>query len=285
MLTVFEFMAIGALWGGSFLFMRVAGPSFGPIPLIGLRVTIAGLFLLPFCFYQQKIQALRFHWRKTWIMGLTSTALPFCLLAYTTIKTNAGFGAILNSTAPFFTALFGAFWLKDRLGWSRVLGLVIGFFGVFLVVSSKVSFDFSDKVSTTLAALSATALYGFSVNYTKKYLHDVEPLIITAISQISAALFLLPFVIWFWPERSVPLKAWVSVAMLGVASTSLAFILFYRLLEKIGATKAIVVTFLIPVFGMLWGAVLLGEIVTLSMALGTAVILLGVSLSVGLLRF
>jgi lipopolysaccharide/colanic/teichoic acid biosynthesis glycosyltransferase len=120
-----EFSSIAALWGGSFLFMRAAGPYFGPIPLIALRVSVASLFLLPICFLQHKSKSLLSNWKKVFVLSLTNTALPFCLLAYATIHTNAGFGAILNATAPFFTGLI--FFRQKRSGRGGVPFSIIKF--------------------------------------------------------------------------------------------------------------------------------------------------------------
>jgi drug/metabolite transporter (DMT)-like permease len=280
-----EFSSIAALWGGSFLFMRAAGPYFGPIPLIALRVSVASLFLLPICFLQHKSKSLLSNWKKVFVLSLTNTALPFCLLAYATIHTNAGFGAILNATAPFFTGLIGWLWLKDKLRFSQIIGLVVGFLGVFLLVQGKLSFNPSHKISSTVAALLATTLYGYSVNYTKLHLKDIDPIVITTINQMGASLVLLPVAFFTWPASPAPLLAWLGVAALGIASTAVAFILFYRLINKIGTSQTIVVTFLIPVFGMLWGALFLGEQITVSMIIAAVVILLGTTLSTGLIKF
>jgi drug/metabolite transporter (DMT)-like permease len=278
---VLEFLAVGALWGGSYLFMRVAGPQFGPVPLVGLRVALAGLLLLPVCVWAGEGHALRAHWRKVAPLGVTGAAVPFVLLTVATIKTNAGWASILNSTAPFFTALIGWLWLKDRLSPARVAGLVIGFLGVCLLMRGKAPFDISGRAPAVAAALASTFLYGFSTNYAKKHLTGVSPLVITTLSMLVAAALLLPATALLWPAEPPSAAAWASVALLGAGSTAFAFVLFYRLLARVGPTGAIVVTYLIPVFGMLWGALLLGEQVTLSMLAAAAVILAGTSLSAG----
>lgn len=281
MIVLFEFLIVAALWGGSYLFMRVAGPAFGVLPLVGLRLSIGGAFLLGLCGLNGKFGEIRRHWKKTVLLGVSNSAVPFSLLAYTTIHTNAGFGAILNSTAPFFTAVEGWVWLRERLRFSQGLGLLIGGLGVWLEVGGRLSFHSTRLAAALAAALMGTLLYGFSIVYTKKYLADVSPLAITTVSQVTGAMVLAPFVIARWPAQSPGPAAWWSVGLLGVFSTAVAFVSFYRLIARLGATRTVVVTYLIPVFGMVWGGLFLGERVTVSMIGSTVVILFGTALSQG----
>lgn len=284
MIVLFEFLIVAALWGGSYLFMRVAGPAFGALPMVGLRLSLGGAFLLALCGLKGKFGEIRRHWKKTVLLGASNSAIPFSLLAYTTIHTNAGFGAILNSTAPFFTALVGWVWLRERLRFSQGLGLFLGALGVCFLVGGKLSFQSSNLPAAIGAALAGTLLYGISIVYTKKYLAEVSPLVITTISQVTGALVLLPFVIGQWPSVGPGPAAWISVGLLGVFSTAVAFVLFYRLIARLGTTRTVVVTFLIPVFGMTWGGLFLGEGVTTSMVLSAVLILFGTALSQGMWR-
>lgn len=277
-----DLLLLGALWGGSFLFMRVAAPEFGPIALIALRVGIGALFLVPVLLLKGGAAELRPNAGPLFLVGVLNAALPFTLLAYATLSLTAGFAAVMNSTAPFFSALVGWLWLKDRMSASRVAGLLVGFLGVLVLVWDKASFKPGGSGLALLAATGATLLYGVSANYTKTRLAGVNPLAVAAGSQIGAALFLLPFALLAAPSAMPSAKAWCMVAALGVLSTGIAFILYFRLIANIGATRAIAVTFLIPVFGMLWGRLALSEPVTASMLAGTAVILIGTSLTTGL---
>ncbi len=276
-----ELIFLAALWGASFLFMRVAAPEFGPIALIELRVLIAAIFLVPILISRGGLKPLRNQMRHLSILGIINSAIPFCLFAFATLSVTAGFASVLNSTAPFFTALIGWFWLKERMTFTRVMGLVIGFTGVLMLLWGKASFKSGGGGLAIAAGLTATFLYGISANYTKKNMAGVPPLVLATGSQISASLFLLPFALLAMPASMPSLKAWIMVLCSGVLATAIPYMLFFRLLTQLGATRAIAVTFLIPVFGLFWGAWILGEGITLNMYLGTIVILTGTILTTG----
>ncbi|OGR84950.1 MAG: hypothetical protein A2901_02860 [Elusimicrobia bacterium RIFCSPLOWO2_01_FULL_54_10] len=274
-----DFFLIAALWGGSFLFMRQAVPEFGPIALIAVRVLIASLFLLPFVLVQRGTADLRGNLRKIFFLGVFNYALPFCLLAYTTRHVTAGFASIINSTAPLFTALVGWVWLKNKLTPVQLIGIILGFGGVLILSWGNISFKPEGGALAVVAGLAATFCYGIATIYTKEKLQGIPPLPLTAWGLASAAVLLAPLLFFVYPATTPSPGAWHAVVMLGLLSTSLAFILFFRLLARWGATRAIAVGFLIPVFGVLWGRIFLGEPITLQMLLGGAVILLGTALT------
>jgi len=167
---------------------------------------------------------------------------------------------------------------------SAVTGLVVGFFGVVLLVSNTINWSFEMQNLAVLAAFSAPILYGIAANYTSEKLSHISPLAIATFSQLSSAIVLLPLAILFFPSQTISLSAWLSVIALATLCTSLAYLLYFHLIAEIGATKAITVTFMIPVFGMFWGWLFLNEKVTLSMLLGSGTILLGTALVTGLVR-
>jgi drug/metabolite transporter (DMT)-like permease len=279
-----DLLLLAALWGGSFLFVRAAVPAFGPFALIELRVGIAALMLLPLLALRGSIGELRRNAAPIAVVGLMNSALPFTLFAFASLTMTAGFAAILNATAPLFGALVAHIWLKDRLTRVQGLGLLIGFGGVLLLVWSRTAFAGGGSSWAVAAALCATLAYGIAANYTKRTLTGVSSLSIATGSQCTAALALLPLALWAWPIATPPLRTWLEVILLGVGSTGVAYLLYFRLIASVGPTRAVSVTFLVPVFGMLWGALYLGETVTLSMLLGCGVILLGTALTLGLLR-
>lgn len=279
-----EFLLLAALWGGSYLFMRVAAPEFGPVALIALRVAIAAACLLPVLWLRGGFGELKAHAGPIAVVGLISSALPFVLIAYALLSVTAGFAAILNATSPLFGAVVAHVWLRDRLSPSQALGLLIGFAGVVVLVWGKASFQPGGSGWAILAALGATLLYGIATSFAKKRLAGVNPLAIATGSQLGAALALLPFAIGYWPPSPLPLKAWLSALALGVACTGVAYVLYFRLLANLGPTRAISVTFLIPVFGMLWGGLFIHEAITINMLVGGGVILVGTALTIGLLK-
>lgn len=274
---------LAAIWGASFIFMRVAAPEFGPLPLIGLRVGIAALVLLPVLAMRGALPELRGRWRFLFITGLTNAAIPFSLFAYATTILSAGYTSILNSLAPLFTALIGYFWLKNRLSKPATLGLVLGIIGVVLLVQDAVNLSSSTQWIGVAAGIGAAALYGFAANYAKQYGGDMSALAITGGHLIAAGFAMLPFLIFYWPENNPAPSAWWSAILLAVFCTALAHLLYFWLLDQVSAHSAVSVTFMIPMFGMFWGYLLLDEQITVYMLVGCAIILLGVALSIGLL--
>ena len=280
-----DLVLLAALWGGSFLFMRYAAPAFGALPLMWLRVAIATVCLLPLLVWQGQVGALRERIGVVTVMGLFNSAIPFVLIAWATLSITAGLASILNATVPIMTALIGAVWLGDRLGAGRVAGLVIGMAGVVLLAADKADFKPGGSGWALLAMVGATLCYGFAANFTKRYLTGVPPMVNAAGSQIVSAVALTPFALWTWPAQTPAPLAWAAAAVLGVGCTAIAYVLFFRLIERVGASRAVTVTFLVPVFGTLWGALFLGEAVTGSMLLGGAVVLVGTGLSTGVIRW
>lgn len=284
---VAELIALAALWGGSFLFMRMGAGEFGPVALAGLRVAGASALLLPLLLLHGQFGLLRQHWRPIAVVGLTNSALPFLAYSYAALSIGAGLSSIFNATAPLWGALIAWLWLKDRLTASRVLGLVIGFGGVSWLVASRAGLSEGAGGGTggaMAACLGATLLYGWSANFTKRHLTGVAPLAVAAGSQLAATLLLLLPALWWWPARLPSANAWLGVAALSIACTGLAYLLYFRLIARIGPANAIAVTFLIPVFAVAWGWLFLSERFTAAMAIGCAVILAGTALAVGAVR-
>ncbi len=276
-----ELIILSALWGASFLFMRLGAPEFGPVALIELRSATAALFLLPFLIWMGKSAQLAPNVWPLLTFGVISTAIPFCLLSWATLYVSAGYASILNATAPIFTAIIAWLWVSERLSTSGFFGLLVGFIGVFVLVFDKQGNTAELTLLPIAAGLAATLCYGFGTNFTKQKMSNIDPLVIACGSQIGAAFSLLPFSIWLWPEQNPNGSAWLGAIILGIACTGIAFILFFRLIKNVGPNKAITVTYLIPLFSMIWGMIFLGESVTLYMAFGGLLILLGVALTTG----
>ncbi len=285
---VAELGLLGALWGASFLFMRLGAVEFGPLALVFVRVAGAALLLLPLLLVKGQGAALRLHWRPIAVVGLINSALPFGLYMVAALVLGAGLMAVFNATAPIWGALIAALWLGERLGPGRALGLAIGVAGVVALVWGKADLRPGvHGISPALgmaACLGATLLYGLAANYSRKRLVGVPPLAVAAGSQLAAALLLLLPAWWAWPATTPSATAWGAAAALAVACTGLAYVLYFRLIANAGAANAISVTFLVPGFAMLWGWLLLGEQPTPAMLLGCAVILLGTALSTGMLK-
>ncbi len=281
---VAEFIALAAIWGSSFLFMRVGAAEFGPLATAGVRVAIGAITLVPILWFSGLWPVLRMHAAKILVIGVISSGVPFVLFSYAVMSISTGMSSILNATAPLFGALIAWWWLHDRPDRSRILGLVIGFAGVVLLASGKASFNGGGSGWAMLACLGATLCYGLAVNFTKRYLSGVHPLAIATGSQIGATLGLVLPTWWYWPAHNPGTGAWLSLVALGVLCSAVAYILYFRLIHQIGPARTITVTFLIPVFAVFFGVVFLDEALTGSMLACGVVIVIGTALSTGVLR-
>jgi drug/metabolite transporter (DMT)-like permease len=281
-----ELIALAAIWGASFLFMRMGAAEFGPVPLAMVRVVGASLFLMPVLMMRGEWPALRRHWKPIFLVGLTNSAIPFLCFSYAALSISAGLSSIFNATTPLWGGLIAWLWLKDKLTPWRVLGLVIGFAGVLGLAWEKASFKPGAESTgwAVLACLLATLLYGFSASFTKKRLAGVPPMALAAGSQLSSALALLLPGLWFWPAQMPGGPSWAAAVGLALLCTGAAYVLYFRLIAHIGPANAISVTFLIPAFAVLWGAMFLHEAITPAMVIGCVVILCGTALATGLLK-
>lgn len=279
-----DLVALGFLWGASFLFMRIAGPEFGAFALAEVRVVIAALVLLPMLLARGQGSELTGNWIPLGILGIHNTALPFFLFTWATLYLSAGVSGILNATAPIFTAIVAWVWLGEKLTISRSAGLLVGIVGVWLLVGNKVGASMGNTTLAVIAALGGSFLYGIGGNFTRRYASHVKSLAVATGSQVGAALVLFPIAVLTWPDTPISLTAWAAAIAMGLFSTALAYILYFRLIANTGPTNAITVTYLIPLFAMLLGALVIDEPVTASMVAGCAVILLGTALATGLLR-
>lgn len=279
-----DLLLLAAVWGGSFLFMRVAVADFGPVALIELRVGLAALVLLPAAMWRGKLAVIARHWKALLMVGVLNAGVPFLLYAYAAQSLGAGFLSVANAVTPVWGAVIGWLWLKDRLAWTRSLGLMIGVAGIVVLVWDKLDFGQGGTGPAVLAAVSAPVFYGIAANWTKRFLSGVDPLANATGSMVGASLALLPLAIAFWPSTPASPQAWISTILLAVVCTGAAYIIFFRLIANVGPTGAVSVTFLVPVFGVVWGAWLLDERITPSIAAGAAIILVGTALALDLFK-
>ncbi|MCF8159924.1 MAG: DMT family transporter [Polaromonas sp.] len=283
-----EFVLLGAIWGASFLFTRLGAAEFGALPTAGIRVAIASLFLLPLLLLRGQWPALMVHWKKVFVLGMLNSGIPFALYAYALLSISTGLSSLLNATVPLFGALVAWLWLKDRPHGMKILGLLVGFVGVAMLAWGKASFKPNASGLVTgwavLACLVACLCYGIAASFTKRHLGGVPSLVIATGSQLGATIGLALPTLWLWPSQTPSPTAWLALLAVGVLCTGVAYILFFRLIDKIGAAGSLTVTFLIPVFAVIYGVVFLGEAVTAWMLICGTVILLGTALSMGLLK-
>jgi drug/metabolite transporter (DMT)-like permease len=279
-----EFFALAAIWGSSFLFTRISAAEFGTFATAALRTGIAAAVMLPFLLRSEHWGAFKQHAKPILFVGLLNSGIPFAMFAYAVLSITTGLSAILNATVPLFGAVVAWLWLKDRPSGSRVVGLVIGFVGVALLAGDKASFKPGGTGWAILACLCATLCYALAASFTKKYLMGVNPLATATGSQIGAFVGLALPALWFWPAQMPSLQAWGALVVLAVLCTAVAYLLYFRLIESAGPSRALTVTFMIPVFAVIYGALFLGENITLWMVLCGCVIVCGTALSSGLLK-
>ena len=284
-----ELTLLAAIWGASFLFMRVGAPEFGAVALAAVRVVGAVVVLSLLLAQQGQFQALRQHWKPIFLVGLTNSGIPFVLFAYAALSITAGLSSIFNASTPLFGAVVAWLWLKDRPGPGRVLGLAVGFAGVLWLAWDKAGFKPGAPITHTglavLACLTSTLLYGWSASFTKRYLTGVPPLASATGSQLSSAALLAIPAWWYWPTTLPSATAWTAVGLLALLCTGVAYVMYFRLIARVGPANAITVTFLIPVFGVLWGWLFLHENITSAMVVGCVVIVVGTALATGWLRW
>ena len=282
-----ELLTLAAIWGASFLFMRVAVPEFGPVMVTAIRVLLASLALAPLLWMSGHWHALRAHAGPLAVVGVVNSALPFALYSYALLWISTGLAAIFNATAPLWGALIAWAWLGERLSPSRVLGLVLGFAGVVWLAWDQAGLrsgaGWGQAAWAVVACLASTLCYGFSVNFTKRHLGTAPPMAVAAGSQMVAGLALALPATATWPASTPSPGAWAAVTVLGLACTGLAYWLYFRLIASVGPSKALAVAYLIPLFALAWGWLFLGEGVTLVMVGAGSVILLGTALATGLI--
>jgi drug/metabolite transporter (DMT)-like permease len=272
---VARLLALAALWGGSFTFMRVAVAGLGPLWLAALRVTFAFLALYTIALARGNVPPLSARWRDYLVVGAINTALPFALFSFAAQYITASTSAILNATAPFFATIVAAIWLKDHVTPAKIVGMILGITGVALLVGWQPEPMTADKLTAVVACLVASLSYGVASVYAKARLTGLPSFAIALYSQMMAVLFLAPALPFApLPAAVTPLVA-ANVLGLAVASTAVAYLLYFKLIATIGPARALTVTFLIPLFGVLWGLLFLDEAIGANSLLACALIVCG----------
>ena len=271
---------LAAIWGSSFLFMRIAAPVLGPAVLIEYRVAFAAIFLLAIGLLLKKRLDLRAHWKHYLILGFFNSALPFLLFAFAARTLTASVLSVLNATAPMWGALIGAVWSRQAIGARTGLGLLLGTAGVALLVGFDHVSARPGAGVALIAALAAAFCYSVASAYTKTA-KSVEPFANAHGSMWAAALLVIP-ALPFFPAPAEPTAGIMAAALaLGIMCSGIAYILYFRLIHDVGPTSALTVTFLSPLFGILWGAIFLHEVIGWYTIAGSAIVITGTALVTG----
>jgi drug/metabolite transporter (DMT)-like permease len=263
-------VSLAAIWGASFLFIRIAAPVIGPVATADLRMLIAGAALVAYYAVTGFDAQWRRRWREYLAIGALNSAAPFLLYAYAALELSVGLLAVLNATSPMWAALLGAVALREPLTIRRVTGLVVGMAGVAMVSGAEAS----TRWLSIAAALGAALCYALTGIALKRWGQGGTARGMAVGTQLAGGVLLLPLLAIAPPANVTPGVAGAMLA-LGVVCGAVAYVLYFRLIADIGATGALTVTYLIPLFGVLWGALALGEALTAARVLGALVVSVG----------
>lgn len=279
MQEVLALFGLAAVWGASFLFIRISSPVLGPFLTIQGRVTIAALVLLLYMVaFKQSLQW-KLYWKQYLIIGALNAAIPFTLIATAAIYLDASMSAILNSLTPVFTALIVWGWMNEKVSVRKLGGIFLGMIGVGILVGWSQVVYTQEVIMAVVLSILSTVSYGFAGVYAKTAFRGVPPLALATGQQMGASILLLPFTVFNLPQSIENITPVVVVSVIGLAlfCTAIAYLLYFFLIDRVGPTKTLHVTLLIPLFGVIWAVVFLGEVITGGTVLGMLAILASVA--------
>ena len=264
---------LGAIWGSAFIFIKIAAPEFGAIGLVQMRLLIASSVFILILLRKRYIQLLPYTWKHSLVLAITNNAIPFTLFSFGSFGADSNILAILNATTAFNTMIIAFFWLNEKVTPKQIFGLILGFVGVIILVNPESS---STSIFSAILCLLGAACYSFSTVFIQKYSQSSDKLVLIGWSIVFSAFIMIPLTLLNLPTELPSFKAFTAAAWLGSISTGLAFFGYVYLIEKIGAVKTSTVAYFLPIFGIIWGAIFLGEIITFGILLGCGTILIGV---------
>ena len=266
-------VALAAIWGASFLFLRIVAPVIGPVATADLRMLIAGVALALYLALTGFDTGWRRWWRYYLLIGVLNSAAPFLLFGYAALHLSVGLMVVANATSPMWGALLSALVLRERLSIARSAGLLLGVAGVAVVSGPQGS----GAWLAIAAALGAAFCYGLSAVVMRRWARDTSSRGMAAGTLLTGGLLLLP-ALAVSPPPLPGAGVLMSLLALGLVCGAVAYILYFRLIADIGAAGALTVTYLIPIFGVLWGALFLGEAITFHVVAGALVVIAGTAL-------
>ena len=264
---------LGAVWGSAFMFIKIATPELGPIALVNIRLAVAGLIFIPFLLQQKYLKHFRSNLKNILVLSVINTALPFSLFAYASLESSSNMLSILNGTTAIMAVVISTIWLKIRLNFFQIMGVFIGLFGIVVLANPD---NVYISMKATIFCLSAAFCYALSANYIQKFAYKTNTIVLIGWSLVIASVLLLPITFFNLPSQFPSNNVIFSILWLGVISTGVAFLGYVRLIEKVGAVKTATVAYFIPVFGVIWGYIFLGEPITLQILIGMILILIGI---------
>ena len=264
---------LGALWGSAFMFIKVATPEFGPIALVNARLIIASCIFLPILLRSKYIHLLKPIWRQVLVLAILNNAIPFTLFSYASFGADSNILAILNATTAFNTMIIAYIWIGENVSLKQLFGLLLGFIGIFILVNPQNS---ETTLISSMSALLASFFYSYSTVYIQRQSVNANKMVLIGWSIIFSAVLMLPVTIFYLPDTIPSISAIGSAIWLGAISTGLGFLGYVRLIDKIGAVKTSTVAYFLPVFGIIWGAIFLDEIISSTIIIGCFIVLIGI---------
>ena len=264
---------LGALWGSAFMFIKVATPEFGPIALVNIRLIIASSIFLPILLQKRYFHLLKPIWKQVLVLAILNNAIPFTLFSFASFGADSNILAILNATTAFNTMIIAYIWIGENVSVKQLFGLLLGFIGIFILVNPQNS---ETTLISSMSALLASFFYSYSTVYIQRQSVNANKMVLIGWSIIFSAVIMLPVTIFYLPDTIPSISAIGSAIWLGAISTGIGFLGYVRLIDKIGAVKTSTVAYFLPVFGIIWGAIFLDEIISSTIIIGCLIILIGI---------
>ncbi len=265
-------ISLAAIWGSAFMFIKISAVEFGPILLVTLRLLIAGLVFVPLLLKKQNRLQFKPYLSSILIIAVVSNALPFTLFAFASLGATSNMLGILNGTTAFLTTFIAYFWLKEFISSKQIVGLFLGFIGVVILVNPA---NGSSTILASMCALVGSLCYAFNGNYLQKYHQNSNKIVLIGWSMLFGGLLMLPLAVFNLPNQMPNFNSFLALLWLAVVSTGIGYLAYVRLLDRIGAVKTSTLTYLLPVFSIIWGAIFLNENITLIIFGGFMFVMMG----------
>jgi drug/metabolite transporter (DMT)-like permease len=250
---------LGAVWGSAFMFIKISADDFGPILLVNLRLLLAGALFLPFLLRKKYLAHFKSHFPGILILSIFSNAFPFTMFSYASLGATSNMLGILNGTTAFMTMVVAYFWLKESITPKQIFGIILGFLGILVLVNPA---NGSATIGASGFALVGALSYSFSGVYIQKYQLNANKFVLIGWAMLFGGLLLTPLSFFNLPDQMPDSNAIAALLWLGIVSTGIAYLGYIRLIEQIGAVRTSTVTYLLPVFSIIWGSIFLQEKIT-----------------------
>ena len=268
----FLLTSLAAIWGSAFMFIKISAVVFGPILLVTLRLLIAGLVFMPFLLRKNKRHLFKPYFPAILIIAIVSNAIPFSMFAYASLGATSNMLGILNGTTAFLTTVIAYFWLKESVTSKQIIGLLLGFIGVLILVNPS---NGSTTFIASMCAMIGSLCYAFNAVYLQKHHSNSDKIVLIGWSMLFGGLFMIPLAAFNLPNAMPNINSILALLWLAVISTGLGYLAYVRLIDKIGAVKTATLTYLLPVFSIIWGAIFLQEEITFIILGGFIFVMMG----------